>query len=77
MDRNPITAGIARRVSRAIAVNGADVHTVAQAADITSQGLLDRLAGRVEFEISELVTVGGFLRVPATELLGGTACLRN
>lgn len=48
---------------------GVDVHSVAQAADITTPDLEDRLAGRVEFEIGELVHVGGFLRIPVTRFI--------
>lgn len=48
---------------------GVDAASVAQAADITAADLEDRLTGRVDFQIDELVRVGGFLHVPATRFL--------
>ena len=65
MDRNRITLAIARRVNLAIREAGYDAHSVAQAADITTSELEDRLSGRVDFQLGELVRVGGFLRTPA------------
>lgn len=73
MDRNSTTNLIARRVSEALLASGADLPTLAEAADITTEDLNDRLNGRVEFQVDELVRVGGFLRSPITELLGGAA----
>jgi len=69
MYRNRVTIAIARRVSLAIREAGSDVSNVAQAADITISGLNDRLSGRAEFQPDELVRVGGFLRIPVTQLL--------
>lgn len=69
MDRNPITLAVARRVTLAISEAGSDVHSVAQAADITDSQMEDRLNGRVEFRLDELVRVGGFLRIPATRFM--------
>lgn len=69
MDRNRVTKQIARRVSSAIRRAGADVHSVAQAADISTPELNDRLNGRVEFQVQELLGVGGFLRIPVTRFL--------
>lgn len=69
MNRNLITFDIARRVNLAISEAGSDVHSVAQAADITTHELEDRLSGRVEFQPDELVRVGGFLRIPATRFM--------
>lgn len=69
MDRNQINTDIARRVSLAISEAGSDVHSVAQAADITISDLNDRLSGRVEFMVDELVHVGGFLHVPVTRFI--------
>lgn len=66
MDRNQITLAIARRVNLAISEAGSDVHSVAQAADITTPEFQDRLSGRVDFELGLLVRVGGFLHVPVT-----------
>ncbi|MDQ0726851.1 hypothetical protein [Microbacterium sp. W4I20] len=69
MDRNQINSDIARRVNSAICEAGADVRIVARAADITISELDDRLNGRAEFQIDELVHVGGFLRIPATRFM--------
>lgn len=69
MDRNLINFDIARRVNLAISEAGSDAISVAQAADITTSELEDRLNGRVEFQPDELVRVGGFLRIPATRLM--------
>lgn len=69
MDRNTTTATLARRVSLAIREAGADVLIVASAADITPAELEDRLSGRVEFQLSELCGVGGFLRIPVSRFM--------
>lgn len=69
MDRETATIAIARRVSVAISNAGSDIPTVAQAADITTSELEARLEGRAEFQIDELVHVGGFLRIPVTRFM--------
>ena len=69
MDRNQITLAIARRVNLAISEAGSDVHSVAHAVDITAPELEDRLSGRVDFQLEELVRVGGFLRTPVTRFM--------
>jgi hypothetical protein len=69
MDRIQIGIEIARRVNLAISEAGLDVHSVAQAADITTVELVDRLHGRVDFQLDELVRVGGFLRIPVTRFM--------
>lgn len=69
MHRNPITLAIARRVNLAIREAGSDVASVSQAADITTSQLEDRLSGRVDFELHELVRVGGFLHVPTSQFI--------
>lgn len=69
MDRNQINFDIARRVTLAIREAGSDAQSVTQAADITPSELNDRLNGRVDFQIDELVRVGGFLHVPATQFM--------
>jgi hypothetical protein len=73
MDRQTAGIGIARRVSVAISDAGSDVHSVAQAADITPTELDDRLSGRVDFQLRELRAVGGFLRIPVTRFMEVTA----
>lgn len=69
MDRQATGIGIARRVDLAISEAGFDLNTVAQAADITTPELEDRLSGRVDFQLDELVRVGGLLRTPATRFM--------
>ncbi|MGN7978249.1 hypothetical protein ACTJJ4_11810 [Microbacterium sp. 22195] len=69
MDRKRTEIGIARRVDLAIREAGSDVHSVAQAADITTAELEERLEGRAPFLLGELVRVGGFLRVPVTRFV--------
>lgn len=69
MTKNLAKATVARRVSLAISEAGSDVASVAQAADITTSELEDRLSGRVDFQLDELVHVGGFLRIPFSLLL--------
>lgn len=69
MDRNSTTTTLARRVSLAIREAGADVRIVAEAADITVTELEDRLSGRVEFQLSEICGVGGFLRIPVSRFM--------
>ena len=56
-------------MSLAISEAGSDAVSVAQAADIATSGLNDRLNGRVEFQPDELVRVGGFLRIPVSQLI--------
>lgn len=69
MDTLQTKIAIARRVNLAISEAGQDVHSVARAADITSSELDDRLQGRVDFQLHELVYVGGFLRIPVTRFM--------
>jgi hypothetical protein len=69
MDRNQTTALIARRVNLAMSEAGFDATSVARAADITTSELEARLDGRTEFQIDELVRVGGFLRTPVTHFI--------
>ena len=69
MDTKATGIGIARRVNLAIREAASDVLSVAQAADITTSQLEDRLSGRVPFHLHELVHVGGFLRIPVTRFM--------
>lgn len=67
MGRKYTETGVTRRVSLAIRESGFDVHDVASAADITDHELVDRLEGRVDITLDELVRVGGFLRTPVSD----------
>ncbi|WP_420111645.1 hypothetical protein [Pseudactinotalea sp.] len=69
MTNNLAKATVARRVNLAIREAGFDIHSVAQAADITDSEMEDRLAGRTDFLLHELVRVGGFLRTPLSRFL--------
>lgn len=53
------------------AMHGTDVPTLAEATGIPAADLTSALAGRTEFMMSELLNVGGFLRVPAHTFLSG------
>lgn len=69
MDKNSTTLAIARRVNLAVSEASYDVHSVARAADMTTEQMNDRLSGRVEFHLVELVRVGGFLHVPVSQFM--------
>ena len=69
MDRLHTEIAIARRVDLAIRESGFDVPSVANAADITTTDMEDRLAGRAPFMLGELESVGGFLRLPVSQFL--------
>lgn len=69
MTKNLAKATVARRVDLAIREAGVDAASVARAADITTTEMEDRLNARVDFQIDELVRVGGFLRVPVTRFV--------
>ncbi|MGO3650463.1 hypothetical protein [Agrococcus casei] len=69
MTKNLAQSTIARRVNLAMSEAGVDAHSVAQAADITSSDLNERLSGRSAFQVDELVRVGGFLRIPTTHFI--------
>jgi hypothetical protein len=74
MSRRTNPQAIGQHVSAVIAAGGADVATVAAAADMDTPGLLARLNGECEFTVRELARVGGFLRLSTSALLpGGTA----
>lgn len=61
-----------RAVHKAAAVRGINPSTIAQATHLDEQEIRDRLEGVTSFTISELVQVGGLLRVPPAALLEGT-----
>lgn len=69
MTKNLAQATVARRVNLAISEAALDALSVAQAADITTFELEDRLHGRAPFQLDELVRVGGFLRIPVSRFL--------
>jgi hypothetical protein len=74
MSRRTNPQAIGQHVSAAIVAGGANVATVAAAADMDMSGLLARLNGDREFTVRELARVGGFLRISTSALLpGGTA----
>ena len=60
-------------VADAMTRTGANAASVAQAADITSAELEDRLAHRKEFTLLELMGVGGFLRIHPADLIADAA----
>lgn len=64
MDRRSLTQMVARNVSSAAAAAGVTPETLAQATDIQLPVMNDRLAAVTPFTIPELLSVGGFLRIP-------------
>jgi hypothetical protein len=64
---------IAANVAEAIRDANVSTETIAQAADLSEHDLELRLNGAIQFEVSTLEKVGGFLRVPTTHFLRGVA----
>lgn len=69
MNRRILTETVAENVSTAIAAADQPNHIVAQAADMDSAVFEEALTGKTPFTISQLLRVGGFLRVPAHQLM--------
>jgi hypothetical protein len=67
--RTQIAASVAATIREA----NVSLETVAQATDLSEHDLEQRLTGAIPFEVSTLVKVGGFLRMPTTDLLRGVA----
>ena len=70
MQRTPLARSVAQSVSAAIEAAGVSTSVVAQAADLTVPALEARLVGDVEFNVTDLVKVGGFLRIRPQQFLG-------
>lgn len=70
MQRTPLARSVAQSVSAAIEAAGVSTSVVAQAADLTVPALEARLVGDVEFNVTDLVKVGGFLRIRPQKFLG-------
>lgn len=73
MQRRTHTTKTAASIRSAMVTRGATEESVAEAADITLTDLNSRLNGDHEFAAVELVLVGGFLRLPLTELFAEAA----
>lgn len=71
MDASRRAAAVTATVREAVIASGVPTNTLALAADIPSDVLTARLAGREELTISDLVSVGGFLRLQPTSFLKG------
>lgn len=71
MDAKRRAAQVVANVRDAVNASGVPIPKLAQAADIPSDVLDARLGGRDELTISDLVNVGGFLRVKPTSFLEG------
>ena len=63
MGRRSLNQTVAQNVSDAIAAAELSPSVVAEAADLTLPELEARLVGDVDFNVPELVRVGGFLRI--------------
>ena len=73
MARRTLTQTVAQNVSDAIVAAAVPASVVAQAADLTVLEFNARLAGVTDFNSTELVKVGGFLRIRPSEFLGAAA----
>ena len=73
MERAALPQRVSQNVSGAITASGLSIPSVAQAADLTVSELTARLTGAADFNITELVQVGGFLRIRPSEFLGEAA----
>ena len=73
MARASDAASVAQHVYDAIQASGVPADFVAEAADLTPEDLKARLAGDVDFDLPELVKVGGFLHIRPSAFLNGAA----
>jgi hypothetical protein len=73
MDRRSITETVARNVRSAAAEFGTSPDTLAQATDIQLPVMNDRLNAVTPFTVTELLSVGGFFRIPADQFLSEAA----
>lgn len=73
MDRRSLTETVARNVRSAAAAFGTSPETLAQATDIQLHVMNDRLDAVSPFTITELLSVGGFFRIPAHQFLSEAA----
>lgn len=73
MTRRTLAQVVGANVAAAIAASGETTSSVSEAIDIPLDDLDDRLSGSASFDVAELVTVGGFLRIRASSLLEGAA----
>jgi hypothetical protein len=73
MERRSANAAVTDTVADAMTRTGVDPTSVARAADISAAELEERLAHRKDFSISELLGVGGFLRIHPADLIAGNA----
>lgn len=68
MSRRTHTAAVIQDIKSRMTAAGADGHKVAEAADITIADLNALLQGEHEFNVAELVTVGGFFAFTPAQL---------
>ena len=73
MNQRRAAETVAANVAAAIDSANQTIATVAQAADMTTTELSDCLEGRADITLGTLVRVGGFLHIPADELMQGVA----
>jgi hypothetical protein len=73
MTRRTPADAVAANVATAIEARGLSAATVSEATDIPISDLNDRLSGVSEFNVEQLESVGGFLRICPTEFLKGAA----
>lgn len=73
MNRRSTTKAAAANIKRAAADAGVTPRTLASAVDMDRTELEQRLNSEVELSLSEVVRIGGALRVSAGSLLRGVA----
>lgn len=68
MSRRTHTAAVIQDIKSRMTATGADGNKVAQAADMTIADLNNALTMRTEFNVADLVNVGGFFSLTPTQL---------
>lgn len=59
---------VGQKIATAIRENGYDIPVVAEAADLSTTALNERLHGDASFTFEQLVAVGGFLSFPVPDM---------
>jgi hypothetical protein len=68
MQRRRATTATVQGIRSELVARGVTEESVAEAADMTLANLNACLDGATEFKVAEMVTVGGFLRIPLANL---------
>lgn len=73
MERRSPAARVARNVELAVGTFTCPTQTISEATDIRASDLVSRLSNESPFTLSELVRVGGLLRVSPDKFFAGVA----